>query len=181
MGKILFGILGIGKAIVLWVVGLIKAIFDFCAKHPLIAAAIFIDILLIAGCYWGYTRHRDALDKDVTITQLESDIEEKDTLIDQLYERLEQYVVALRESREDHVATIRENNQAVRRLKDSADGQLARAREEAERSKEQRDRYFKLSERYREALVEGGTPEERIEREEQINREFIRDFKEVGR
>lgn len=176
---ILLKLLGIGRAIVNWVLGLVKAVFDFAAKRPLLAFFIVLDLLLIAGCWWGFGRHRDAQAAQVQVTALEAQIVEKDSLIEQLYQRLQDYALALDKSHSDHTATIRENNDAVQGLKRAADKQLARAQEEALKSKAQRDRYFALAERYRGALVQGGTPEERIAREEAINQQFIRDFREV--
>lgn len=180
MGGIIKLFFGIGTSIFKWVLGIIKAIFDFCGKHPLLAAAIFIDIVLLVGCWWGYQRHRDALEKDITITELNSTIEEKDSIIDQLYERIDQYAQALDKSRKDHVATIREHNEAIQRLKRENEAQLAKAKKEAERTRVQRDEYMRLSEKYRRPSGQGGTPEERIVREEDLNRQFIQDFKGVG-
>lgn len=174
-----FKLLGIGKAIIGWILGIIKAIFEFCKRRPILALVIAIDIALIAGCVWGYTRHRDALEKEATITQLHKDIKEKDSLIEHLYKRLDEYVDALNVSQKRHAESIRRNNEAIVELKEKADQQLARAQAEAARSKAQRDRYFQLAEKYRRAAERYGTPEERIANEERLNDEFIKDYRGV--
>lgn len=172
-------LLGIGKAIIGWILGIIQAIFNFCKSHPLMALAILIDVILIYGCVWGYAQHRDSLDKDVKITALHKTVKEKDSLIEKLYKRIDEYVEALKESQEKHVATIKRNNAAVDHIKEAADEQLAAAQREAVKNRHQRDQYFQLAEKYRSALNQGGTPEERIAREEQINQDFIREFKGI--
>ena len=172
-------LLGIGKAIINWILGIVKAFFDFCAKHPLMAFFIALDIILVYGCWWGYKQHVESNSRGVEIVQLKQTIKEKDSLIEQLYNRTNEYVEALREAQKRNVETIKRNNAAVENLKSEADDQLERAQREAARTKAQRDQYFQLAERYRHALNQGGTPEERIAREEKINDQFIRDYRGV--
>lgn len=176
---ILFKLLGIGRAIISWFLGIIHGLFKWCSKHPLLALAIAIDLVLVAGCWWGYGQHSDSQAKSVQIVQLHKDIKEKDSLIELLYKRIKEYGAALTEAQDGRVADIEQHNKAVRDIQRVADEQIAKARLEAERTKRQRDAYFKLSEKYRRAGPNCGTPDKRIACEERINREFIRDMQAI--
>lgn len=185
MGGLSIGmkLLGIGKAILGFFLGVIKGIFEFCQKHPLLALALFVDVLLLYGCWWGYKQHNISEARGAQIVQLEKDLKEKDNLIELLYKRIKEYAGALKNAQDGRVADIEQHNKAVNDLKKVADQQLAAAQKRAEETKKQRDAYFKLAEKYRRTLAQGGnlTPAERIQREEQINREFIRDMQGVGK
>lgn len=183
MGGLSIGmkLLGIGKAILGFFLGVLKGVFEFCQKHPLLALALFIDIILLYGCWWGYKQHNISEARGAQIVQLEKTIKEKDSLIDQLYARIKEYAVALKLAQDGRVKDIEEHNKAVQHLQQIGDAQLAAAQKKAEETKKQRDAYFKLSEKYRRVLAQGGnlTPAERIAREEQINREFMREMQGV--
>ncbi len=172
-------LLGIGKAILGFFLGVLKGIFEFCQKHPLLALALFVDVILLYGCWWGYRQHTKSELRGAQIVELHKTIKEKDSLIELLYKRIKQYAAALSEAQDGRVADIREHNQAVQSIKSVADQQLARAQKEAEAKKRERDQYFMLAEKYRRALTKGGTPEQRIANEERINREFIKDYQGV--
>jgi hypothetical protein len=174
-------LLGIGKAILAFFLGLIKVIMEWAGKHPLLAAAIAVDIVLLYGCWWGYGQHRDSVAKSAEITQLHTEIKQKDGLIEMLYRRLKEYAVALTDEQNARESDIKEHNKAVEDLRKAGDSQLAAAQKKAEETKKQRDAYFLLSEKYRRVLSQSGnlTPAERIAREEEINRDFIREYQGV--
>jgi septal ring factor EnvC (AmiA/AmiB activator) len=190
---ILLKLLGVGNFLLKLAKGffsfigkLLSALMDWAGKHPLLAVAIAIDIVLLCGCWWGVKQHEHVAQKQAEIVQLQNTIQQKDNqikqdkgLIDTLYERIKEYAAALTNSQNELTKTIQENNVAVERLKKTADAQLAAAQKQAEKSKRQRDAYYLLSEKYRHALHTGGTPEQRIASEEKINSEFIREFQGV--
>jgi hypothetical protein len=174
-------LLGIGRAILGFFLGVLKGIFEFCQKHPMLALALFVDIVLLYGCWWGYKQHNISENRGAKIVQLEHTIKEKDSLIEMLYKRVAEYAAALKTSQDGRVADIEQHNREVLHLQQIGDEQLAEAQKRAELTKKQRDAYFALSEKYRRVLSQGGnlTPAERIAREEQINAEFIRDMQGV--
>ena len=172
-------LLGIGKAILGWFLGIIQQGFEWAQNHPLLALAIVVDVALLAGCWWGYGQHRDSQAKSVTITQLQGEVKQKDSLIDQLYERIKEYAAALEQTEAAREADIKQHNEAVDSIKKAADQQIADAQRKAAETKKERDAYFLLSQKYRQAITKGGTPEQRIANEEQLNREFIRDMQGV--
>lgn len=167
-------LLGFGKTILGFFLGILKDIMGFAEKHPILFCAILLDIVLLYGCYRGYKWHMKANAEASQITNLKSDNAG-------LSMRLKQYSKALTEAQQQLVDTITDNNKAIDRLKQEADKQKARAEAEAAKVRAVRDQYVVLEGKYAKANPSTGTAEERLAREQATNRQFITDFQKVKR
>lgn len=176
---ILLSLLGVGKSILGFGLGLFKALLDWAGRHPLLALAIAVDIILLCGCFWGVRQHVTLEKRDAQIVQLQGTIKQDNSLIQTLYQRIKEYTAAIAQRDETLRETIDDNNKAVERLKKAADAQLAAAQKQAEKSKRERDYYAGLVSKYQKPGRNCGTADARIACEEQLNRQFITDFKKA--
>lgn len=165
-------LLGFAKSLLGFGLSLLKALMDWASQHPLLALAIAVDIILLAGCWWGLKQHNRANTEAVQITSLKTDNASLAT-------RLKQYSEALTDAQRALVNTIEGNNKAIENLKKAADAQLAKAQALAAQTAKQRDAYAALAAKYQHAGPTGATPQQRIDNEHALNGAFINDFGKV--
>lgn len=188
MGALLLSLLGsgltsalsIGKTILAFMLNLLGALMQWASKHPLPALAIAVDIVLLAGCAWGYHEHKKLAVETEKVVQLQGNLKASQGVVQTLSGRLRQYSDALAAAQAELLKTVSDNNAAIDRLKKAADAQLAAAQKQSEKMREQRDAYAALAaEQKGQPIDRSGTAEQRIAREEKRNYDFMIAFRKA--
>lgn len=152
-----------------WIKDIVAGLIGWAIKNPFPAATI----VLAAVCIWGYHSYSVKLDAaNHTITTQKTYIADQKVILDQ-------YVVGYKSVTKQLKDTVDQNNKAVADLKKAADDQAAKAKAAGEKAKESESKYQDLATKYLIVNPSTGTAEERIQREEETNDNFFRDFKRI--
>lgn len=163
---------GFGKMLLGWVWDIIKGIASFAMAKPFQFLTIALSLALIGAAWYGFNTKKQ-------LVETQQIVEEKVLFIKGQDRVLKQYVTALKVEKQNHVASVNRSNEAVARLKRVADDALAKAKAAGQAAKRDQQRYNDLAEQFGRANSSQGTPEERIEREEQTNDAFIGEWKKA--
>lgn len=177
MGGIALGILlkglGFGKLLLGWIWDTIKGIFKFAVEKPFQFLTIVLSIALIFAAWYGLSTKK-------VLTDTQKIVDEKVLFIKGQDKILKEYVKALDVEKKNHVASITRSNDAVTRMKKTADDALARAKKAGIEAKKDQHKYDTLAQNYGRVNPSTGKPEERIKREEATNDSFIKEWKKVA-
>jgi tRNA (Thr-GGU) A37 N-methylase len=164
---------GFGKMLLGWVWDFIKGVASFAMAKPFQFLTIVLSLALIGAAWYGFNTKKE-------LVETQQIVEEKVLFIKGQDRVLKEYVTALKVEKQNHVASINRSNEAVARLKRVADNALARAQAAGVAAKKDQQRYNELAEQFGRINPSSGAPEERIEREERTNDEFIGEWKKAA-
>ena len=165
--------LGFGKLLLGWIWDAIKGICSFAIAKPFQFLTIVLSIALIIAAWYGINTNKKLIETQRIVDEKVLFIEGQDKV-------LKEYVKALDTEKKNHVASIARNNDAVSRLKRTADDALARAQAAGQAARKDQQRYDTLAEDFGRVNPSTGRPEERIAREEATNDAFIKEWKKVA-
>jgi len=173
LGILLKG-LDFGKMLLGWIWDLLKGIAAFAMAKPWQFATIVL-ALLLALALWSRAGIQGELETaNLTIKDKTAFIEEQD-------KSLKLYVKALDTEKKNHSASIARSNDAVADLKKTADRALANAQEAKRKAKAEQKRFEEIAEIFGLSNVTTGTAEERIDREQKTNDDFIEAWRKAIR
>jgi hypothetical protein len=164
--------LGFGKLLLTLLFEFIKGIVKFAVKYPFQFLTLFLSAVLVFLGWYAVATHNE-------LEQVRIVVKNKETFIKEQGETLKVYVKALEKEKVLHHKTIETNNKAVANLKKVADKAQANARKEAAKVEAKRQEYLTLAAKYKAANPSTGTPQERINREEETTDQFIKDWRKA--
>lgn len=177
MGGIALGILlkglGFGKLLLGWIWDAIKGIVAFAVAKPFQFLTIVLSIALMIAAWYG-------INTSNKLVETQRIVDEKVLFIKGQDKILKEYVKALDTEKKNHVASITRSNDAVSKLKRTADDALARAQAAGRAAKKDQQKYDALAQDFGRANPSTGRPEERISREQATNDAFIKEWKKVA-
>jgi hypothetical protein len=174
MGAAALGLklLGFGKTLLGWLLGLLKGILDFAFKKPFQFLTIALALALLWCGWYGVSTKRE-------LVETQKVVEEKTKYIKGQQVTITQYVKALDVEKKNHIRDIRKSNDAVDGLRKAADKALAKAQAAGREALKDKRKFDQLGDDYGRANPSTGTAEQRILREQATNDSFIKDWRKA--
>jgi Skp family chaperone for outer membrane proteins len=164
--------LGFGKMLLGFAWDVIKGIFKFAVAKPFQFLTIVLSLALIYAGWYAYGTNQE-------LVETRKIVEEKILFIKGQDKILKEYVQALDTEKKNHQTSIKRSNEAVADLKKAADRALANAQAAGRRAEKDKAKFEQLGRDYGRANDHTKPAQERIDREQATNDEFIKDWRKA--